>query len=296
MSGDEHDRDGAALPDGAADDLEAAAAVAGAQRPAVRLLRRALVTGVRATSLTWQRHESLHWNGPPVMHDRPTIIVGGYANDPSFYGLLAASLRAAGIASVRIMPPVDFAFADMRESAKRLQSLIDVAAGRWSAGQVDIIGHSEGGLVARWLISRMGEAPRVRRLVTLGTPHLGIPTKLDELPRLARWAAARKLHGVAESMVTRHLAWVGEGALRQMVRGSEFHVQLERDAFADTVEYLSICSRHDGIIPWRTSLLPERPNTANVILDVGPLRGNHAAIASTCRTAFDAEMQFLRRR
>ncbi|GAA3049264.1 hypothetical protein GCM10020000_32230 [Streptomyces olivoverticillatus] len=42
--------------------------------------------------------------------------------------------------------------------------------------QVDVVGHSLGGLVARYYIQRMGGDARVRTLVTLGTPHGGTLT------------------------------------------------------------------------------------------------------------------------
>jgi triacylglycerol lipase len=43
------------------------------------------------------------------------------------------------------------------------------------APRVDIIAHSMGGLDARYAISRLGLASRVRALVTVGTPHRGTP-------------------------------------------------------------------------------------------------------------------------
>ncbi|GFN06489.1 hypothetical protein Smic_50450 [Streptomyces microflavus] len=39
--------------------------------------------------------------------------------------------------------------------------------------EVDIVGHSLGGLIARYYVQRLGGDRRVRTLVTLGTPHGG---------------------------------------------------------------------------------------------------------------------------
>jgi triacylglycerol lipase len=44
-----------------------------------------------------------------------------------------------------------------------------------SGGSVHVIGHSMGGLDARYMISRLGMAGRVRSLTTVGTPHRGSP-------------------------------------------------------------------------------------------------------------------------
>lgn len=40
-------------------------------------------------------------------------------------------------------------------------------------GRVDLVGHSLGGLIARYWAQELGGAPRVDRLVTLATPHRG---------------------------------------------------------------------------------------------------------------------------
>ena len=43
------------------------------------------------------------------------------------------------------------------------------------SGPVHLIGHSMGGLDARYLVSDLGMAPRVRSVTTVGTPHRGSP-------------------------------------------------------------------------------------------------------------------------
>lgn len=51
------------------------------------------------------------------------------------------------------------------------------------ARKVHLIAHSMGGLDARYAIQRLGAAPRVRSLTTIGTPHRGSP--VADLGRLA---------------------------------------------------------------------------------------------------------------
>lgn len=63
------------------------------------------------------------------------------------------------------------------EAAKALKVLLDRPP---LAGQdVDIVAHSMGGLVARLYIQELGGAPRVKRLITMGTPHLGSARMLE---------------------------------------------------------------------------------------------------------------------
>ena len=39
--------------------------------------------------------------------------------------------------------------------------------------ELDLVGHSLGGLLARWYVQELGGAARVQRMVTLATPHAG---------------------------------------------------------------------------------------------------------------------------
>jgi triacylglycerol lipase len=55
------------------------------------------------------------------------------------------------------------------ERAEQLRDQIN----RWTDGPVNVIAHSMGGLDARFLISRLGLAGRVRSLTTVATPHRG---------------------------------------------------------------------------------------------------------------------------
>lgn len=71
---------------------------------------------------------------------------------------------------------------------------IDVILSQTGAEKVNLIAHSMGGLDARYLISRMGMAPRVASLTTISSPHRGSslavmalkqPERLRELVRSA---------------------------------------------------------------------------------------------------------------
>jgi triacylglycerol lipase len=71
---------------------------------------------------------------------------------------------------------------------------IDVILAETGAEKVNLIAHSMGGLDARYLISRMGMAPRVASLTTISSPHRGSslavmalkqPERLRELVRSA---------------------------------------------------------------------------------------------------------------
>ncbi len=57
--------------------------------------------------------------------------------------------------------------------AARANELKNFIAQRVPGGPVHVVGHSMGGLDARFMVSRLGMADRVRSLTTVGTPHRG---------------------------------------------------------------------------------------------------------------------------
>ncbi|MEA2842345.1 MAG: hypothetical protein QOJ69_16, partial [Actinomycetota bacterium] len=65
---------------------------------------------------------------------------------------------------------------DMRESARRLHDLLEATAAAHPGVPIDVLAHSQGGLVARAALAYEddpGGAPRAASLVTLATPHQG---------------------------------------------------------------------------------------------------------------------------
>jgi pimeloyl-ACP methyl ester carboxylesterase len=67
---------------------------------------------------------------------------------------------------------------DNRLAADALDTLVDQIMAQTGQGQVYVVAHSMGGLVARQYIADPARAAKVKRLVTLGTPYLGTPKAL----------------------------------------------------------------------------------------------------------------------
>jgi len=75
---------------------------------------------------------------------------------------------------------------DNRAAAHRLKRLLDTQLPRWqaattTAARVILIGHSMGGLVARYYLEALGGWEHCRALFTFGTPHRGSLNALDSL-------------------------------------------------------------------------------------------------------------------
>ena len=102
----------------------------------------------------------------------PVIIVAGtfspaFANEP-----LAARLRADGY-QVSIFELPTLGTQDINATARALNTFADGVRARTGAARVDLVGHSQGGLVARSYVKYYGGAGEVDSLVTLGTPNRG---------------------------------------------------------------------------------------------------------------------------
>ncbi|MEV6650410.1 alpha/beta fold hydrolase [Streptomyces sp. NPDC051219] len=102
----------------------------------------------------------------------PVVLLHGFVDNRSVFVLLRRSLVAQGrhhVESLNYSPLT----CDIRAAADLLGRHIEEICARSGHGQVDIVGHSLGGLIARYYVQRLGGDTHVRTLVTLGTPHAG---------------------------------------------------------------------------------------------------------------------------
>jgi triacylglycerol lipase len=100
------------------------------------------------------------------------------------------------------------AAASVPERARELVAAIEALA----HDRIDLIAHSLGGLDARYALTHLGLARRVRSLVTVGTPHRGTPLADMAAKGPLHWArrAARAL-----GMPMEALEWLGTEALAE---------------------------------------------------------------------------------
>ncbi|MFB7516904.1 esterase/lipase family protein [Streptomyces sp. NPDC056144] len=103
---------------------------------------------------------------------RPVILVHGFVDNRSVFVVLRRALARHGrdrVESLNYSPLT----CDLRTAAELLGRRVDAIRARTGQAEVDIVGHSLGGLVARYYVQRLGGDARVRTLVMLGTPHSG---------------------------------------------------------------------------------------------------------------------------
>ena len=191
------------------------------------------------------------------------LLLHGFLATPRILGGLAARLGRLGYCTHR----VDLGGLFGRFNARPVEELARVVAERveqlirhHSRERIDLVGHSEGGLIGRYYVQKLNGGHRVRHLVTLGTPHRGTP-----------WAYSGYL-------VRRVLP-----SLRQMAPGSPLLRDLADDGFPDSVRLTSIYSQGDPFCPPSSCRLESGRGAHLKNIEVA--RGGHVAFLSGARVA-----------
>jgi triacylglycerol esterase/lipase EstA (alpha/beta hydrolase family) len=105
----------------------------------------------------------------------PVVLVPGYAVNRACFSFLQIYLQRRGWPWVAVVNHRPFS-RPIPYYAERLGLYVDDVLRASGAQQVDLVGHSMGGLVAAFYVNALGGHARVRRLVTLGSPWKGTAT------------------------------------------------------------------------------------------------------------------------
>jgi hypothetical protein len=119
----------------------------------------------------------------PLAARIPVLLVHGLVDNRSVFSVMQRSLRRRGFAHVFAWNYSPF-LTDVARGAAELGAHIERICAQTGYDSVHVVGHSLGGLIARYHVQRQGGDARVESLVTLGTPHGGsllahvVPTPL----------------------------------------------------------------------------------------------------------------------
>jgi hypothetical protein len=108
----------------------------------------------------------------PLAARIPVLLVHGLVDNRSVFTVMRHSLRRRGFAQVcswNYSPLLS----DVARGAADLGEHIERVCAQTGHEQVHVVGHSLGGLIARYHVQRQAGDRRVASLVTLGTPHQG---------------------------------------------------------------------------------------------------------------------------
>jgi pimeloyl-ACP methyl ester carboxylesterase len=181
-----------------------------------------------------------------TLGERAVLLIHGLDEPGGIWDQLAPALADEGHLVVRFDYANDQAIA---RSADAFESALRVL-GQRGIGEVDLVCHSMGGLVARDALSRDAFSElgvSVGTMITLGTPHKGSPwarlrSIAEAREQVQRWAESDDLDP------KRLLGFFSDGdgqAGIDLMPGSAFFEQLERREFPASVRVLCVVGRSD---------------------------------------------------
>jgi triacylglycerol lipase len=177
--------------------------------------------------------------GDVVAAGTPILLVHGLVDNRSIFTLLRRALQRRGFGHITTLNYSPFT-QDVRAAAARLAHQVERICEDTGYERVHVVGHSLGGVVARYYVQRMGGDGRVHTLVTLGTPHSGTH-------------AARLLP---------------QRLVRQLRPGSELMSELAAPAQACRTRFVAFWSDLDQLIVPKRSARLDHPDLSvrNVLL------------------------------
>jgi triacylglycerol lipase len=104
--------------------------------------------------------------------ETPILLVHGIIDNHAIFTVMDYALRRRGFQTVATY---DYGLLthNIPRAARRLGEAIARLSAASGYERIHVIGHSLGGLIARYFVQRLGGDSQVHTLVTLGTPHQG---------------------------------------------------------------------------------------------------------------------------
>jgi len=230
----------------------AAVARAASDYPVIYNFPLAIATGdtVRPTPLG-----ANDWTCRPTgTHPNPVVLVPALGGDIGSEWQAASPLLANNGYCVFAFDYKDEGHAHLPTVAAGLAAYVDKVLAATGASQVDIVGHSQGGMLPRYYLKFLGGAAKVRTLVAItpinhGTTLFGLGTLLASNPATSSLIASQC------------------PACLDDVAGSPFMQQL--NAGGDTVpgvRYTVVGTRYEDVVTPYESVFLKGPRVTNILL------------------------------
>jgi hypothetical protein len=108
----------------------------------------------------------------PLAARTPVLLVHGLVDNRSVFTVMQRNLRRRGFTHVCSWNYSPLS-TDISRAARDLGKHIERICEQTGYDRIHVVGHSLGGLIARYYVQRQGGDHRIQTLVTLGTPHRG---------------------------------------------------------------------------------------------------------------------------
>ena len=161
----------------------------------------------------------------------PILLVHGMVDNRSIFTVLKRALRRRGFGRIWTMN-YNVLTHDVRIASRRLGATVEAICEQTGYDRIHVIGHSMGGIVARYYVQRMGGDARVHTLVTLGSPHAG----------------------------TRAARLMPRGVVRQLSPSSEIVAELAEPATSCRTRFVCFWSDLDALISPKRAARIDHPD------------------------------------
>ncbi len=190
-------------------------------------------------------HATLADEGSNWVTLAPLLANSGYCVYGFNYGATLASLEAWPF----IGPRID-GLGHIETSAKELSSFVNNVLSKTKASKVDLVGHSQGGMMPNYYIKDLGGAAKVNELIGLAPSNHG--TTLDGVTNLI------EKFPFATELVTGLLEFLGAPSLTEQTENSAFMKKLfgAGEPVVAGVKYVVIETSHDEVVtPYQHAFL-----------------------------------------
>jgi triacylglycerol lipase len=182
---------------------------------------------------------------PTASHPEPVVVVHGtFGDSQSLLERLEGTLVSSGYC-VFALDYGNRATGPIETSAQQLKTYVDQVLAATGAGKVDLVGHSQGGMMPRYYIKFLGGADKVDDLVGLSPSN----------------------HGTSQPVLLAPGIGVVCPSCLQQKTGSTFLQHLNAgDETPGPVSYTDIVTSHDEVVLPYTSGFLSGPHTTNIRL------------------------------
>ncbi|MEV6282613.1 alpha/beta fold hydrolase [Kribbella sp. NPDC051770] len=124
----------------------------------------------------------------------PILLAHGIVDNHTVFALMRRQLLRRGFTRIHTFSYSPLTL-DVRSTARRMAAEVEALCEESGSDQIHIVGHSLGGLIARYYAQRLGGDERLHTCVTLGTPHQGTVAA-----RLLPWPLVKQLRPESDLM------------------------------------------------------------------------------------------------
>jgi triacylglycerol esterase/lipase EstA (alpha/beta hydrolase family) len=227
---------------------------------------------------TWEPETVVGANNgckPSAAHPYPVVLVHAtLADEGSNWVTLAPLLANAGycvysfnygatLASFEVWPfigPRIDGIGHIEKSAEELRSFVSSVLSSTKATKVDLVGHSQGGMMPNYYIKNLGGAAKVNELIGLAPSNHG--TTLSGATKLL------EVFPFASEFVSGLLEFLGTPALPEQEVGSAFIKKLfgSGDPIVAGVRYVVIETTHDEVVTPYTNAFLSGSGVVNITI------------------------------